>query len=167
MRKLIVSIAAAASALAVATPAAAQYYPAPPAYGYGYQAPPAYGYGYPAPQGYAYGYQNAYGVARALQARLDNLQRHIRHLDRRNMITSREARNLRAESRAIERRLRETARYGLQPRERRAVEIRIARLEQKIVRDMRDGRRGWRAYGDRDRDGRLDRYEDDRGRYPG
>jgi hypothetical protein len=47
-------------------------------------------------------------------------------------------------------------------------ERRIARLEQKIARDLRDGNRWGRndgRYGayDRDRDGRDDRYEDDRG----
>ena len=163
MRKVLISIAAAASALAVAAPAAAQYYPAPPAYGSPYGAP----------YGNAYGYHNNWGHVRALQARVDQLQRQITQLDRRNIITNREARNLRNESRAVERRLRETARYGLNPREARAVEVRIARLEQKIFRDVRDGRRGnWRddrrgySY-DRDRDGRDDRYEDDRGRYPG
>ena len=163
MRKVLISIAAAASALAVAAPAAAQYYPAPP--------PPAYGSPYGAPYGNAYGYQNQWGHVRALQARVDQLQRQIRHLDRRNIITSREARDLRNESRAVERRLRETARYGLNPREAHAVEVRIVRLERKIFRDARDGRRGnWRDYNrgyDRDRDGRDDRYEDDRGRYPG
>lgn len=165
MRKILISVAAAASALAVATPAAAQYYPAPPP-------PPGYGYGSPygAPYGNAYGYQNNWGMVRSLQARVDNLQRQIRQLDRRRLITSREARSLRDESRAVEYRLRETARNGLSPREHRAIEVRLARLEHRIQREVMDGRRNYRGYsqyrgyGDRDRDGRIDRYEDDRGR---
>lgn len=163
MRKTLISVAAAASALAVATPAAAQFYPAPPP-------PPGYGYGSPygAPYGNAYGYQNDWRVVRALQHRVDQLQRQINHLDRRGILSNREARSLREQSRAIEFRLRETARFGLNPRERHAVEVRIARLEHRIHKEARDGRRGqWRDgrrhYGDRDRDGRLDRYEDDRG----
>ena len=153
MRKLLVSLAAAASALAVATPASAQYYPAPQYY--------------PVPQGPAYGYHNAYGQVRALQVRINQIQRQIERFDRRNIISNREARRLRDEARAVEFRLRETARYGLNPRERHAVEVRIARLEHRLYRDAQDGRR-FGAYGaynyDRDRDGRIDRYEDDRGR---
>jgi hypothetical protein len=125
MRKFLISAAVAVAALAAAAPAAAQYYPAPP---------PGYGYGY-----------NNYGQARALQARIDNLQRQISHLDRRNIISEREARNLMNDARAVEHRLRETARRGLSYSEQRAVEVRIARLERQIWRDARDGRR----YGDR------------------
>jgi hypothetical protein len=149
MRNLIISLAAAASALAFATPAAAQYYPQP--------------------QGPAYGYQNNYGGVRSLQVRIDAIQRQIAHFDRRNVISDREARRLREDSRQLERRLRAASRYGLQPRERRDVEIRLARLEQRLFRDARDGNRwGRNDYNqggyDRDRDGRDDRYEDDRGR---
>ena len=154
MRKVILSVAAVASALAVASPAAAQYYPAPqgPVEGYGY------GYG-----------QNNYGHFRNLQVRIDNLQRQINHLDRRNVLRDREAERLRDQSREIERQLRYSARNGLSPYEANSVERRIARLEQRIYRDAHDGnrwgqnddRRDWR---DRDRDGRNDRWEDDRGR---
>lgn len=59
---------------------------------------------------------------------------------------------------------------GLSFRERQAIEYRIARLEQRVRRDVYDGNRygsrngyygnvGW----DRDRDGLDDRYERDRG----
>lgn len=148
MRKVLISLAAAASALAVATPASAQYLPVP--------------------QGNAYGYQNNYGQVRRLQARIDQIQRQINQLDRRNILSDREARRLRNESREIERRLRITSRNGLHPQERYDIERRIARLEQRLFRDARDGNRWgnndgrYGAY-DRDRDGRDDRYEDDRG----
>src|SRR5215210_9377397 len=85
MRTVLITLAAAASALAVATPAAAQYFPQP--------------------RGYAYGYDNR-GQAQRLAVRIDNIQRQIHRLDRRNVLSNREARRLRNESLQIERRLR-------------------------------------------------------------
>ena len=156
MRKLLISLAVAASALAVASPASAQYYPQPQG-----------------PQGYGWGYHNNYGQVRALQVRVDQIQRRIERLRDRRLLTRNEVNGLRSEARNVERRLRLSSRYGLQPRERHDIERRIARLEQHVRHEVRDGRRGWvpyvydqNAYGyfDRDRDGRDDRYEDDRGR---
>jgi hypothetical protein len=150
MRKFLISAALAATALTAAAPAAAQWAP-----------PPQYG----APYGNAYGYNN-YGHVRSLQARIDNLQRQIRRLDQRNVLSNREAARLMDDSRDLERRLRRNARdgYGLDRNEVRAVEIRLARLEQRLWRDARDGNRyGDRNWSDRDRDGRNDRWEDDRG----
>ena len=149
MRTVLISLAAAASALAVATPASAQYYPVP--------------------QGNAYGYNNNYGQVRRLDARIDAIQRQITRLDRRNILSDREARRLRNDSREIERRLHFAARNGLHPQERFDIERRIARLEHRLFRDARDGNRWGRddhRYGsyDRDRDGRDDRWESDRGR---
>lgn len=160
MRKFLISLAVAGSALAIATPASAQYYPQPQ---------PGYGYGYG---------QNSYGSVRALQARVDQLQGQLDRLAQRRIITRGEYRSLHGDSHRIEMRLRQVARYGLDPRERYAIERRIARLEQRVVYEARDGRRGDRwgdyhgssgyygqsGYGyDRDRDGRDDRHEDDRG----
>jgi len=153
MRKTLISIAAAASALAVATPAAAQYYPAPP----------------PPPYGNAYGYNNNLGHVRGLQVRIDRLQQRIAQFDRRDRITEREARRLRNESRDIERRLFVASRNGLNRVEYASLNQRIQRLEQRIFRDARDGnrwgnnQRGQQQWADRDRDGRNDYYEDDRG----
>ena len=145
MRKVLLTVAAAASALAIAAPAAAQYYPAP--------------------QGY--GYNHNYGGVRSLQVRIDRLQQRIAQFDSRDRISEREARRLREESRDIERRLRKSARNGLNPQEHASITHRVQRLEQRIFRDARDGNRyGYNAGGswsDRDRDGRNDRYEDDRG----
>ena len=154
MRKFLISAALAASTLVAAAPAAAQYYP-------------------PQPQGYGYGYNN-YGQVRRLDARIDALQRQISHLDRRDILSKREASRLRGESRDIERRLHSFARNGLNGRERYDIERGIQRLEYRIQREARDGNRygyyqagygydrdGW---SDRDHDGRNDRYENDRGR---
>ena len=173
MRKILIPLAAAASAIAVATPASAQWGAPPPPPPYGN----AYGYGSAAPYGNAYGYQNHYGYqnpygqVRALQARIDQLQRTINRLDRRDVIREREANRLRETSRNIERRLHRSARYGLNPREAYDMQRRIANLEQRIALVLRDGHRWsrndrrWNDYwSDRDRDGRNDRWEDDRGR---
>ena len=162
MRKVIISLAAAGAALAIATPAAAQYYPAPPP-------PPGYGYG--APYGNAYGYTNVRHV-RSLQVRVDRIQRDLRRLVQVRAISGNEFRNRNEDARDIERRLRRDARdgRGLTGQEVVQLERRIARLEQRIGRDIRDGRlTGFgnyygQGYYDRDRDGRDDRYEDDRGR---
>ena len=153
MRKFVLSVAAAASALAVAAPAAAQYYPAPPVQGYGY------GNGY-----------NNVGTFRALQARVDNVERQINRLDRRDRIGNREADRLRREANRIENRLHKAARYGLNPYESNDIHRRVAVLEQRVNFAASNGwsrygnRYGWNGYSDRDHDGRNDRYEDDGGR---
>jgi hypothetical protein len=155
MRKVLISAAATVSTLAFAAPAAAQWAPAP------------------APYGNAYGYNN-YGQVRSLQARVNNLQRQIDRLDQRRVLSNREARRLRDESRDLERRLHSVSRNGMNPREYASVENRIQRLERNIWQEARDGngnRYGYNSYNgynqngwvDRDRDGRDDRYEDDRG----
>ena len=127
MRKLAITLAAACATVGLAAPASAQWYPQP-AYGYGYQAPYA-------PQGY--------GHARALQVRVDRIQRDLRHLAANRMISRSEYHNRQQDAREIERRLRREARdgYGLNRREIYEVERRIQRLEYRIARDIRDGRR--------------------------
>ena len=129
MRKFLITAAVAAGAMTIAAPAAAQWAPAQP---YGN----AYGYG-----------QNTHGQFRSMQVRIDRLQREIRRLDQRNIITNREAARLMNDSRDLERRLVRSARNGLNFNEIRAVEVRLVRLEQRLVRDARDGRR----WGDRRR----------------
>jgi opacity protein-like surface antigen len=160
MRKIILSLAAAGAAVVAASPAAAQYYPQPQ--------PAPYGYGN---NGYGYnnGFQNNWGQVRALQARLFNVERQINRLDRNDRIRDRSADRLRDEANKIERRLRERARGGLDPREAGDLQFRIARLEQRVQQALANGYgrygNGYSGYGfaDRDRDGRDDRYEDDRG----
>ena len=134
MRKIVLSLAAAGAALALASPAAAQYYPRPPV-----QAP-AYGYGY------------GFGQVRALQVRIDNVERQINRLDRRDRIGDRNADRLRDEANRIEDRLHRAARGGLNPYEARDIEYRIQRLEQRVQYSMND-----RGYRDRNRWDRHDR----------
>jgi hypothetical protein len=150
MRKFLISAALAASTLVAAAPAAAQYYP-------------------PQPQGNAYGYHGNYGQVRRLDARIDALQRQIQHLDRRNILSNREANRLRADSNDVERRLRYAARNGLSGWEANDIGRRVQRLEVRIQREARDGNNYRGSYynqgswSDRDRDGLDDRYERDRG----
>lgn len=161
MRKFVIALAAAGSALAFASPATAQYYPQPQPYGYN-------GYGY---NGFA---PDGYGQVRALQLRIHALQNRIRWLDRANVIRDRSADRLKDEARDIEKRLRKDARYGLNPYELNNLQARVARLEQRVqFASSRFGRGGYGYngyngynggyYGDRDRDGRDDRYENDHG----
>ena len=132
MRKIVLPLIAAGAALAVASPASAQYYPRP--------AVPAPGYGY------------GFGQVRALQVRIDNVERQINRLDRRDRIGDRNADRLRDEANRIEDRLHRAARGGLNPYEARDIEYRIQRLEQRVQYSMND-----RGYRDRDRWDRHDR----------
>jgi hypothetical protein len=114
MRRIVLSLMAAGAALAAASPAAAQYYP-------GRQGPaPGYGYGY------------GYGQVRELQLRLDNIERQIDRLDRRDRISDRMADRLRDDAGRIEERLHRRARGGLDPREAGDIQYRLQRLEQQV-----------------------------------
>lgn len=141
MRKIILGIAATGAALIAAAPASAQYYPQP------------YGNGGYASNGYGY---NNFGQVRALQARIDAVQRQIRFLDRRDMVGDDRADRLRDEANQIDRKLRRSARNGLNPYEARDINVRIARLEQRVQYSV--ARNGYGRGYDRDRDGRADRY---------
>jgi hypothetical protein len=147
MRKFVLALVAAGSAIAVAAPASAQFYPQPrPAYGYN-------GYGY-----------NNFGQVRALQMRLNAVERQIRFLDRRDVVGDRRSDRLREEADRIEDRLRRVSRNGLNPYEANEISARIARLEQRVQYSVANRGYGYGQYRDRDRDGRDDRYEDDQGR---
>ena len=157
MRRLMISLAAAGTALAVAAPASAQWAPPPPPYGQGYGVPqygaPAYGWG-----------QNSVQHVRSLQWRIDQIQRQITRLDRARVLSNREARQLRGESQAVENRLRRAARNGLNPYEARDLQVRIAKLEQQMRSEAadRNNRIGSRDgyYRDRDYDDRDRRWRD-------
>ena len=115
MRTLGLALAVAGSALIAASPAAAQY-------------------AQPGPYGNAYGYNHNRGNVRALQLRIDAVQRQIRVLDRRNVIRDDPADRLRDEANDIERRLHRVSRNGLNPYEAGQIEQRIVRLEQRVQR---------------------------------
>lgn len=137
MRKLSLTLAAAAAALAFAAPASAQY----PAQYYGapYATPQAYGYG----QGYG-----QYNPAQRLQMRIDAVQHFINRLDRADRVPNRAAKELKREARSIERRIRTASAYGLNPYAANDIERRLGRLEQRVSYAMlgRFGR-GWDRQG--------------------
>ena len=134
MRKIVLSLAAAGAAF-IAVPAAAQPYPPPQ--------PAPYGHGS------GYGFHGNWGEFRSLQMRIDNVRRQIDRLDGRDSIRGRTADRLMDEANRIDRRLRERARSGLDPREAGEIRYRIQRLEQQ-VQWAAHGR--WDRLGDRDRD---------------
>lgn len=158
MRTFLITAGAALAALGVSAPAQAQHYA------------PYSGYGYQQGYGHGYGYQNDWRSARYLQHRVNELQRQINMLDRRNVLSNREASRLRNQSRNIERRLRVMARNGLHPNERYSIERQIAGLERRVWAEANDRNRRydrrhgyrdeprWGAYRERDR--RYYRHED-------
>lgn len=156
MYKLILSLATAGAALAIATPASAQYYPQSGGYGYN-----GYGYGSNSYGYNNYGYNN-YGDVRSLQARIDALQYRIRMLDRRNLIGDRSADRLRDESERLEGRLRRIARNGLNPYEANEIEQRLVRLEREVqyASANGDGRYGQYGYDQHDGDRHRDHEQD-------
>jgi len=123
MRKVIISAILAASTLAIAAPAAAQY-----------------GNQNRAPYGNAYGYNNN-GQTRSLMARLNQIEQQINQLDRRNILSNGEADRLRREANSLERRLSQTSRNRLNSRESREIQVRIAQLEQNVRYQATDGNR--------------------------
>jgi hypothetical protein len=132
MRKLLFSVIAAASTLAVAAPASAQW------------APPVYRY---QPYNYTYGF-NFHNYARSMQARVQKIRYDIRVMDQRRVLSNREARSLDNEARQIERRIYRASRNGIQPYEARNVEHRIRNLEIRVQREATDwnSRAGHRRY---------------------
>jgi hypothetical protein len=134
MRKVIISLAAAASVLAVPTPAATQYHSGQYHAGQYHQARPVYGYNYQS--------------VRALQTRVNRIQQNLQRLAQYRVISRNEYNNRQQDARQIERKLARDFRdgRGLNAREFAQTEQRIDRLERNIGRDMRDGRRyayGW------------------------
>jgi len=126
MRVFAFALVIAGSAFAAAAPASAQYAPQP--------------------YGNAYGYENNWGQVRSLQQRIDNVERQIRVLDRRNIVRDDRADRLREEARDIERRLHRVTRNGLNPREANEINMRIARLEQRVQYAAANSNGGYRRY---------------------
>jgi hypothetical protein len=127
----LLSIAAAASALTVAAPAAAQYYPAP-AYG-----APVYG----AP---AYGYGRNYG--NPWQQQLQQIRYEANNLARAGRLTRSESRDLFRDINSAERAVARKSRRGLSGYEARQLNEKLSRVQYELRRySDRDGRR-WRRY---------------------
>lgn len=123
MRKFLIPVVAAASALTVAAPAAAQIW-----------SPPVYHY---QPYNFGYGF-NGFRFARAMEGRVERIRRDIHAMTIRHILGVREARSLDSEARSIERRIYRASRNGIQPGEARNLENRIRRLEYRVAREARD-----------------------------
>jgi hypothetical protein len=121
MRKLIIPIVAAVSAVSFAVPATAQW------------APPVYRY-----QPYNYnGYSNA-RFAQSMQVRVQRIRNDIRVMDARNILSRAEARSLDRQARNVQRNIYRASRYGLQLGEARALERQIRNLEYRVQREATD-----------------------------
>jgi hypothetical protein len=134
MRKFLVPILAAASALAVGAPASAQAQWMPPRYNY---QPYDYGRGY-----------NYHRFAGDMNARVDRIRRDIREMQQRRILSWQEARSLEYQARDIQRSIYRDSRNGIQPGEARRLENRIRNLEYRISREANDwnNRPGYRRY---------------------
>ena len=122
MRKFLIPIAAAASTLAMAAPASAQW------------APPVYTY-----QPYSYG--NAFSFhafANAMQQRVERVRRDIRVMQSRRILSWSEARSLDQQANNVQRRIYRASRNGIQRGEARRLERDIRNLEFRVQREATD-----------------------------
>ena len=132
MRKFLIPIVAAGSALAFAAPAAAQW------------APPVYNY---QPYNYGNGW-NYHAFANSMQQRVQRVRSDIRALQARRILSWGEARSLEQQASNIQRRIFRASRNGIQPGEARRLESQIRNLEFRVHREATDwnGRPGHRRY---------------------
>ena len=128
MRKFLIPFVAAASVLAIAAPASAQY--APPVGRY-----PGYN------QGYAFD-------GRGLQIRVERIREQIRRLEARRILSFREGRSLERQAANLQRRIFMASRNGIQPGEARRLNEEVRRLEYRVQREATDfnNRPGYRRY---------------------
>jgi hypothetical protein len=132
MRKVLITIAAAASSLTIAAPASAQW------------VPPVYRY-----QPYVYGPAFSYrAFASSMQARVARIRSDIGAMQARRVIAPWQARNLDIQAAGIQRRIFFASRNGIQPYEARNLEYQIRNLEIRVQRAASwwHRRPGWRRY---------------------
>ena len=122
MRKLLIPIVAAASALAIAAPASAQW--APPVYRY---QPINYGYGF-----------SYHAFAQQMENRVQRVRNDIRVMEGRRILSWREGRSLEQQAANLQRRIYRSSRNGIQPGEARRLEAQIRNLEFRVQREATD-----------------------------
>ena len=133
MRKFLIPIVAAASALTITAPASAQW------------APPVYQYN---PYNYGYGF-NGINFARSMADRVQRIRNDIRVMDARRILSRGEARSLDNQARNLQRRIFRASRNGIGPGEARSLENQIFNLQRRVAREANDwnGRYGrYRRY---------------------
>ena len=134
MRKFLIPIAAAASAVAVAVPAAAQYVQ---------WAPPVYQYN---PYNYGNGFR-ASNFARSMEVRVQRVRNDIRVMRAQRILSRNEARRLDNQARRLQDRIFRASRYGINPYEARSLENQIFHLQRSVAREANDwDRRGRRRH---------------------
>lgn len=122
MRKFVLPIVAAASALAIAAPASAQW------------APPRYNY---QPYNYGNGF-SGHRFAGEMSARVERIRRDIREMQQRRALSWREARSLENQAANLQQRIFYASRNGIQPGEARRLENQIRNLEYRVTREATD-----------------------------
>jgi hypothetical protein len=125
MRKFLIPVLAAASALSVAAPASAQW------------APPVYTY---TPYNFGYGFSGL-NFARSMQARVARIRADIHGMAMRRILSFGEARSLDAQAANLQRRIFFASRNGINPFEARNLENGIFRLERRVSREANDWNR--------------------------
>ena len=122
MRKFLIPIIGAASALSVAAPATAQW------------APPVYHY-----QPYIYGHGFSYhAFARSMEVRVQRIRTDIRAMQARRILSPMEARSLERQAANLQTRIFRASRNGIQPDEARRLENQIRNLEFRVQREATD-----------------------------
>jgi hypothetical protein len=138
MRKFLIPIIAAGTALGFSAPASAQVRVQ--------WVPPVYNY---QPYNYGYGFNNV-RFAQSMQARAHRLRNDIHTMQLRRVLSYNEARSLDSQARNLEHRIYRASRNGINPNEARNLENGIRRLEARIAREANDWNRryghGYRRY---------------------
>jgi hypothetical protein len=125
MRKFLIPIIAAGSALAVAAPATAQYVQ---------WAPPVYQYN---PYNYGYNF-NGINFARSMADRVQRVRADIRVMRDRRVLSRGEARSLDVQAENLQRRIFRAQRHGISAREARSLETQIFNLQRRVAREAND-----------------------------
>ncbi len=133
MRKFLIPIVAAGTALGFAAPATAQYAPHVSVQ----WAPPVYNY---QPYNYGYGFNNM-RFAQSMQSRVQRIRADIRVMQSRRVLSWGEARGLDNQARNLEHRIYRAQRNGINPREARNLENGIRNLEYRVSREANDWNR--------------------------
>ena len=128
MRKFLIPIAAAASALAVAAPASAQYVQ---------WSPPVYQYN---PYNYGNGFRGI-NFANSMAQRVQRVRQDIRVMQQRRVLSFNEARNLDRQARNLQQRIFRAQRNGISAREARNLENQIFNLQRRVAREANDWNR--------------------------
>ena len=134
MRKVLFTLAAAASAIAVAAPASAQVYG---------NLGPGYGYGYNN-SAYGYGYRNNAGN---LRAQIQQIRYQARNLSAQGRLTRAEARDLNRDIANAERAIYNAGYRGISPWEAQSLQQRVQRLHYEVARYSDYDRRSGYGYG--------------------